>query len=399
MLLMTIIFFIIIPVGSIPVILFGLVVNKRNYKIYTILLALCLAIIAYRVIPPSNQDLYRHFLLMDRLSHYSLIDMFSTKVNTYNPYLFSQNLVFYIIAKTGDYNILPAVSAFFTYICIIYMITDYSNRINASSIYTCIVLIFICFTLPFTSVISGIRYYWSVAFVLFAFYREYIENKRNILTYFIYLFAVFMHIAVLLHIAFRVLLLVYKSKRKLIINILLISWSLFAGIIDLFSKVINIGFLTSFFNRVVIYMNSSSDLAKGFSSLFYYQFNRIFFIILNLLILLSIYYINKKNTTESCNYNQSIIDYTTMFCCFALGCAPLILVFERFALTTILLSFSVILIIINRNNKLKYLLTGFMLLCTIYGSYCQYTLLKNFPLLLSQFPSVLIENLFKVLSK
>ena len=60
------------PFIAIPLIILGIVMDKKHNVIYGILLALLLAMIAYNFNPKEGHDLYRYYFEMD--SYYSNID-------------------------------------------------------------------------------------------------------------------------------------------------------------------------------------------------------------------------------------------------------------------------------------------------------------------------------------
>ena len=65
--------FIIAPFLCIPLIILGLIRDRKHSIIYIVLLSLLMALIAYNFNPETTQDLYRYNYIMDR--EYSTLNL------------------------------------------------------------------------------------------------------------------------------------------------------------------------------------------------------------------------------------------------------------------------------------------------------------------------------------
>ena len=144
-------------------VIFGLYKDRKNVTHYSVMIALFFASLAYWFIPDHEMDLTRYFLQLSVFKNFSWTEFINTIIPKNTLYL--QNLLFYVIAKTGNFHLLPAVVIFITYFLTIYMVTDYSNRKEIKSKKMVRVIIFIICVLPFPSLVSNIRNILS--FVIF----------------------------------------------------------------------------------------------------------------------------------------------------------------------------------------------------------------------------------------
>lgn len=96
-------------------------------------------------------DLTRYFDMLSLISKKS----FSEVLNASDK-LFVNNTIFYIIGKIGDYQLLPALSIFITYLITSYMTADFARRENIPSKKFLLALLFTFSVLPFPLLASNI---------------------------------------------------------------------------------------------------------------------------------------------------------------------------------------------------------------------------------------------------
>lgn len=107
--------------------------------------------------------------------------------------LYAVDIYFYFISKLGNEQLLPAISVFIFYFIVLYILTDYKIRIGANRKEFLVYTIFMLTSINFCTIVNGIR--WPLAFIIFflAFYREIIQEKRNFITYFLYIASLLFH--------------------------------------------------------------------------------------------------------------------------------------------------------------------------------------------------------------
>lgn len=191
---------------------------KKCGKVTIVLFAVALSCISFSYIPVKSDDLYRHFLDLNYLRDFNIIDVVSL------DFLFIKNLFFYLVSLTKINGLLAFISTFVTYYLIVLVMINVSKKYNTSKIQY-ILLVLICLSvLPYTFVVSGVRFHMAVAIFVYACYREFIEKKNNMLTNILYILPVFLHYSAIVFILFKLLSnITHKNKYVFAILCLILS--------------------------------------------------------------------------------------------------------------------------------------------------------------------------------
>ena len=181
---------------SITILFFLLLVkcNKKNLGKILFVYTIILTIMGYFYVPAESADLSRIWSMMKDFSVNSLNDQIDFAFSTNIPlfHLFS-----YFISLTGIYSLLPAIASFVFYINSFYIIKDYSEKKNFSSLSIAMtVFVFMCFG-QFVQVISGIRSMLAFSIIARCVYNEYINNKNILKDFVWYIIASMIHPAAL----------------------------------------------------------------------------------------------------------------------------------------------------------------------------------------------------------
>ena len=120
--------FIIAPFLCIPLIILGLIRDRKHSIIYIILLSLLMALIAYNFNPKPTQDLYRYNYIMSR--EYAPLDLGQYLQIMFNNNKFLFAFLRYIISQVGNLRILPFICVLIGYFIVIYTIFDYARIKN-----------------------------------------------------------------------------------------------------------------------------------------------------------------------------------------------------------------------------------------------------------------------------
>lgn len=201
--MLAIILFTLFPFLTIPIIVIGIIKDRKHSIIYALLLAFLLAIIAYNFNPIQAQDLYRYYYLMN--VYYSPMS-----IGEYIGIFFQNNkllftFIVYLISKTGNFNILPFICTLIGYFLTFYMILDYSRIKKISSKITIfMILLFLCIYYHI-NFISSLSQYLAIDIMVFAFYLEYIKNKKGVLYKSLYVIPLFIHISLIIVLVVRIL--------------------------------------------------------------------------------------------------------------------------------------------------------------------------------------------------
>lgn len=215
------ILFFIAPFISIPFIFFGILFDKKHNFIYSLLLALVFALVAYNFIPNQNHDLYRYYYEMEYF--YSNISweryLFYAFSNTKIIFVFFQ----YIFSQIGNYRLLPFFITFIGYLISFYIILDYSKLKKYRGITKILIILFFACIFYHINFISGLAQYLSISIGFLGFYLEFIKGKNKIIYKILYIIPIFIHISmfiiplirIVLHFDFR------KIKSKYITTLII----------------------------------------------------------------------------------------------------------------------------------------------------------------------------------
>jgi hypothetical protein len=338
------IIFCINPLFSSVFIVLGILKERKYNKQYSALLAGVFASCAYWVIPRGEMDLTRYLQQITILGNMNWGDF--VEIGLSQDFLFIKNILFYTIGKTGNYHLLPAVVIFISYYLMFYMMTDYANRMELKSSEVLMSLMFLVSVMPFISLVSNIRNILAFSIVAFGVYREYIQNKKNILTIICYIAPCFIHISSLALILLRMTVII-SSKRKHRNAIFIITGIvLFFLVLDNVEVVGYLPVVGEYFEAFIIkannYLNnSSSDYAQYLQKSLFYKVQRLYFTLSVIFLLLIVYLIPLKSK----GLNLKFENYFKYVCYIVIGTYPVILpIYFRFTMVVIMFAFIVTMI-------------------------------------------------------
>jgi len=180
--------------------------TKCNKKIILVF-SISLACISYSYMPVQADDLYRHYLQMDSYKGLNLIEVIGS------GFLFVNNLALYFIGLTGLKGILPLVATFITYFLLLDAAVDIAKTFKPNKLQYSLLILLLLGIVPYTFVVSGIRFYTSVAIFVYACYREFVKKNSNAWTQLLYTIPIFIHYSLIILFAFKIILrLTYKNK-------------------------------------------------------------------------------------------------------------------------------------------------------------------------------------------
>ncbi len=209
-----------------PLLLFSIVFLWRDsihWRKYIWMFVMVLMLLAYSFVPTPNADLSRYYSAVEKAGTHSFLEaVFGTKNGLYDG-LYIINAVFWIVAKTGCKGLLPALSVAVVYGVSFYVTCDCAERYEKTDWIRWLLAIQFLL-LPFYNIINNIRNVIAFALVALAMYRELIQNKKNVVTYLLYLVPCFIHVFALTAILIRILSGVVK-KTRLISTFLVIAGS------------------------------------------------------------------------------------------------------------------------------------------------------------------------------
>lgn len=341
-------FFIINPALGTILALVGLYKNRKKNVHYSVMLALFFSSLAYWFVPNHEMDLTRYFLQLSNYSKLSWNQMIQRMLESSSHIV--EDLLFYGVAKTGNFHLLPAIVIFTTYFITFYVITDFSKRKNISRTKMMKVIIFTICVLPFPSLVSNVRNVLAFSIFVLALYRELEQGKRNTLTWLLYIIPLFIHISTLALLVVRILIQFYdlNKKRTYIISMGIISSTVMvkiaAKIVDILPFSNNV--LFAFINKANYYISdTTTDYAIYLQTNLFPRLQKLYFILVVLYLLLTLIIVNmyvekNRNIFKRLNPKEKkMLSFYSLICLTVLGTAPIVLtVYFRFTIPVIMLS-------------------------------------------------------------
>lgn len=309
------IIFICVPFISIPLLILGIIFDKKYNWTYGILLALLLAIIAYNFNPTQEHDLYRYYFEMQ--NYYTNIN-FEQFINSnmFSNTKFLFVLLQFIIAKLGNYRILPFIITFFGYAITFYVILDYSKVKDINTKTTVIMLlIFICIFYHI-NFISGLAQYLAIIIGFLAFYLEFIKVKKKWFYKLLYILPMFIHLSMIIIPAIRIFIQFDFKKTKKILFVVLAIYVLLPNV--LYEVIKLVPMMSMVAQKINSYMLNTDSIF-----IMKYEVATLFLLIFYLYI----YYSGRNKIKEE--VPEKYINFTEMILLFNICSAPYRAIFTR----------------------------------------------------------------------
>lgn len=177
--------YLVTPFGILLLILaFASAPSKANK--YILFYGITFGVLAYCTVPIREIDITRYFHTLDVMRQMTLQEAFES----YNDGLLIKTLLFWIISKTGDNNILPFLSMTTVYSSACYITVDAAKENKHAMI---VLLLLQILMIPFYNVYSNVRNVSAFALLSVALYRDLIKQNRDIFTIILYLLPCFLH--------------------------------------------------------------------------------------------------------------------------------------------------------------------------------------------------------------
>ena len=374
--------YIICPLLAIPLIIIGIATSNKTRIYLLVLLAIIFAILSYYIQPPETFDLYRYHVVMERYKYVdSVFDIL--KIADYEL-LFNMSL--FLISKIGNYKLLSCIYTFLAYLIMFYVLNDYSKKIDLSNWKTFVLVLLFIFTFNYTNFASGLRNGIGIIIAIFAFYLEFIKDKKSLIYKLLYIIPCLFHKSLFIIIIFRLLIQFdYKKVKKAYLPLMIgifISGNL---LVNLASVIAQIPIFGSLGYRASVYVNSSENT---FSNIFLYT------IIVSIFYSI-IYLYNKKKYKD--NINNKLYELVDMLLIICIAMIPYRVMFVRFITFYNLISILIIADFVkNEKNKNNFWFAIFgMIILMCGGSVFQYLNITslNFGTL---FSDGIIKNIFSI---
>lgn len=174
-----------------------------------------MVLIAYSTWLGTGSDISRYYMILNGMRGKSF--SWAMENGVYKETIIT-NAFLWLIAQTGNNQLLPAASTGLILLNIIYLIRQESKRdtLELSTQLTYLILYFAIAT--FSAVMTGVRQNWMVSTFAIAVYRDVVQKKRGIPTILLYAAACLIHNSALLLVAVRLASLVRGWLRYLFLG-------------------------------------------------------------------------------------------------------------------------------------------------------------------------------------
>ncbi len=370
--LLIIVIMILSPLLGIPL-LFGVLYATKG-KIdtkYAIPFAILYGTLGYNLYPNSETDLTRYYTMVDRLRNVNLIEVLATDIEQ----LYTKDILFYFISQTENNQILPFIVGVICYWIVFYIFFDTVNRLelnkrkNGKFHIIMLGLVMTSIISPY-SIIGNVRCVLSYFIVSFAAYREWVQKKKNLLTYILYIIPIGLHTSTIIVLIMRLITpFLHKMKKGLLTIILFLPSFIEVGYE--ITKMIHSGnfiwkIISSAIDKAYYYLNwTEGGWADMIENSLSDRLNRVYGTVFLLIMIILYLYINKEKTI-TINYESynKIQDYLYIIAILALGCLSIKTgAFWRFEAIVVVFSPIILGFIVKEGKKQQY-----YILYTIYAS-------------------------------
>lgn len=275
-----------------------MLLTKKHKKYYILFFCIALGMVGFYIEPIRDLDLYRYFNQMDIMQQLDFKEFILEYI--FQPELIS-NLIFYFVAKIDAYGLLCMIAVIVSYYIVIKCVLDYSDRKNIKLIERVVVLVLVLSVMTFSHFAVRIRNNIGIVICAYAFYREYVQEKKNWLTKVLYILPCFIHTSMLFGVIIRMIL--FLKKKYLKIALIIIMLILFFGtnfIIILGDLLSNVAMFSSYSTKISAYIVNNTEYEPTNVKV---KFAFMLFMLLNI-----IYVIKKYNyLNENRNYVKLVL--------------------------------------------------------------------------------------------
>ena len=300
--------------------LMGIICQPKKWKQYIPFHVLFIFMTGYTYSPLPEMDLTRYFNMVYEISKSKTLN----EILKYdNDGMIVKNIIFWLIGRSGDVHLLPALSTAIVYGIAGYITCDFASSYGAKRLIPPFFLLQYVL-LPLISVISNVRNICAFSLFVLAVYLDVIKRKRTISVGLLYIIPCFIHPSAVVLIVLR--LLVLAGRRLRIFALLALPF---------FPLAINEAhkYIYFFSNKGTIGIAIQTGIKKAYSyirrsNLTEYEIEllkseyafvqRIFMMSFAILILIAIFYYSKYG--DKSKYRDKFNSFIYFICIMTLAC-------------------------------------------------------------------------------
>ena len=227
--------------------------SRRQLSILLTVFVVSCSFVAYCITPTGEgPDIVRYYSYMAEMQN---MDFITAMTKTKYSSTIVANLLFFVVAQIGDFDLIKVVSTLVTVGCMSYIVYEtafyYKNR------YTNYIMPFILFLFSgynFITIFTGIRQPIAMSIILVALFRDLYLNKIDCSTIILYITSFLVHTQVIVLIFIRVLS-IFKFRK---LNYFIVLIPILAGLILPYFNGIN-SLLDLVIDKYFIYINYPYD--------------------------------------------------------------------------------------------------------------------------------------------
>lgn len=316
----------------------GISIQPSKWRKYYKYLIISIAVISYSYNPIGTPDLVRYYELVN-LTHGSTL---MQAINILNDGLYAENILFWIVGRIGNMNLLAAISGTITYAISIYITCDIATIYKMERKIPPLIAMQMMI-LPFVSILCNVRCVLAFSLVSFAVYQELVKMNRKLIVYMLYVIAVFMHMTALIMILMRVSLIITKNMKWMVMMVISMIPIIIALLYQYVDKLPFGNMIKLLVTKVYWYFNDDlrSEFSQRISNSNADYINRLLLVSLAIIFIVCILTQFSKLYSKISNY----ITYIFMQCLATVACYSVVTPqYWRFSAVSIICGFGPVLI-------------------------------------------------------
>ncbi len=323
MILLYLILLISVPVSLLYSII-GLLKTPNKWKIYLVLIAISISVVAFNYNPTVEGDLTRYMKWADECSKlkFSQVSAYFREGSNFDSNLVVTITFFWIMGKIHFLHGIPMITTTVAYLITFYITGDFLEREGKSSLIKWIYLFQFCM-IPFVSVINNVRNITAFSLIVLAVYLDVYRKKRNIFILILYIAPLFIHSSAAIMIFLRVCLILPRKLKWFFLALVFAFPTVITYLYEHVSIIPRIGNATSsivgLINKGYTYLTdtNSSKWAQQVSNSAFQQINKVVMLAFCLIVVVSVLGGFVKN--ESNNLNK-YCEFIALVAIYSLAC-------------------------------------------------------------------------------
>ncbi len=312
------VFLILLTIGTV-----SFAIPRRYMKGYFILSAVVISALFFFYIPPESDDLFRYYSLFDLVEHINFSEYFHGKYGTDNwlwNYMLNDykanagtfSFLLFFVSRTGIKQLLTFTCSMLTYLPLFMLVWEICSKEkkSKSTLCMCFIIILACIDFRFVSCLRNLSAYALFTYVL---YQDLVMKKKTLWCFIVYFILCRLHMACVVMLAMRVVVLLFNNRfRWIIVGVLTLTQSL-SGLM--------VFILNTFFFQVPLLQKLSEKIKVYFILRTGYNVKGSLFFIGSIGMVILLYLFVKKSGIISEKYKkyETIFLYMTAFTVGSIG--------------------------------------------------------------------------------